>query len=459
MGKIREFVAHQSPQTRELIGFIAALLPIGFRYGQDFSRTSGLIDRARKDVQWGRAERERLLRRTLELSTRAEFYASRTAYDNLKSINDPFGCLYSLPVLDRESLSKEPELFLVTDRNKVDLVSTSGSSGKPALFYLDKQRGASEWSYVCDSWRSSGYKLGDWRAVLRGVDIGQSRGLVSLKSRSTNEMLYSAFNLSEAVTSDFWTDIDKRKIQYVHGYPSALAQIAQAALTSGSRHRFSVSGIFPVSESVLPAQMELFERAFPNAKVLPFYGLSERVAFAEFDEHIDGYRFYPFYGLVEILDDNGQPVSPGERGRIVATSLKMVGAPLLRYDTGDRATFVENDEYGNPIIANLRGKRAQEHLVSRDGALISTSALNLHSKSYEGVFAYRFVQSTRGQVELLVVLEKSSSSSVAKRLAEEFQSKCGEGIDFTPLVVDSLPPTVNGKIRLIDQKIPGVPKE
>lgn len=41
--------------------------------------------------------------------------------------------------------------------------------------------------------------------------------------------------------------------------------------------------------------------------------------------------------IVEILDENNQPVAVGEQGRVVATDLHNFASPMIRYDTGDWA--------------------------------------------------------------------------------------------------------------------------
>jgi phenylacetate-CoA ligase len=52
-----------------------------------------------------------------------------------------------------------------------------------------------------------------------------------------------------------------------------------------------------------------------------------------------GGHYHPELITVEILDDNGNPVSPGEFGEVVVTPLQVTGMPLLRYCTGDIATY------------------------------------------------------------------------------------------------------------------------
>ena len=47
--------------------------------------------------------------------------------------------------------------------------------------------------------------------------------------------------------------------------------------------------------------------------------------------------------VVEILDDDGMPVSPGEEGDVVVTSLYSMAMPLLRYRLADRAILVQSE--------------------------------------------------------------------------------------------------------------------
>ena len=39
--------------------------------------------------------------------------------------------------------------------------------------------------------------------------------------------------------------------------------------------------------------------------------------------------------IVELLDENNQPVAPGKPGEVTITTLGVEGMPLLRYKTGD----------------------------------------------------------------------------------------------------------------------------
>ncbi|MEJ2200435.1 MAG: AMP-binding protein [Desulfuromonadaceae bacterium] len=54
-----------------------------------------------------------------------------------------------------------------------------------------------------------------------------------------------------------------------------------------------------------------------------------------------GGHSHPDLVLVEVLDEAGRPLPPGEAGEVVATPLQVSGMPLLRYQTGDIAMLYE----------------------------------------------------------------------------------------------------------------------
>jgi len=47
--------------------------------------------------------------------------------------------------------------------------------------------------------------------------------------------------------------------------------------------------------------------------------------------------------LVELVDDDGTPVPPGEEGRVVVTPFYGYATPLIRYDLGDRVEVTPHE--------------------------------------------------------------------------------------------------------------------
>lgn len=59
--------------------------------------------------------------------------------------------------------------------------------------------------------------------------------------------------------------------------------------------------------------------------------------------------------IVEVLDEHGQQVAPGERGRVAVTALSSDAAPLIRYACGDTARYLgQSSEYANfPLLDDI----------------------------------------------------------------------------------------------------------
>ncbi|HEV3049244.1 MAG TPA: hypothetical protein VGX50_03005, partial [Longimicrobium sp.] len=112
-------------------------------------------------------------------------------------------------------------------------------------------------------------------------------------------------------------------------------------------------------ETLSEAQSALFRRAF-GVPLLNYYGGREMGALAYQPApgaSLDVLRPWLF---VEVLDDRGRHVGPGETGRLVWTSTVGRGTPFLRYDVGDLGTYGpdDRDESGVRRLAALHGRRA-----------------------------------------------------------------------------------------------------
>src|SRR5690606_26971168 len=111
----------------------------------------------------------------------------------------------------------------------------------------------------------------------------------------------------------------------------------------GRTPRAGIKGILPISEPLYDHQRSLIRDVLGDVAFSPFYGLSEKAAFAAEVPGEEGlYEFNPLYGATELLDEKDVPVTePGREGRIVGTGFLSSGMPFIRYDTGDFGKLVE----------------------------------------------------------------------------------------------------------------------
>lgn len=453
---LRETIAHLPPEQRERIAGLARYVPAGIRFGPVFRQTQRNIRKAWTVPSWGREERDRRLQSLLDAAAGTDHYGSAAGYEALHETTvPPMERLNRLPILTREAVTEHSSRMLTVPESQLERVATSGTSGEPIVFWLDRSRGASEWAYVLSAWeRRTGYRADNWRLRLRGAEL--PGGADWFVQGSTGEVVLRVQALRPELIREHWQLASQRGIQYLHGLPSAIAYLGRLVETElpddDWRHR--IRGVFAVSEELTEAQLEILQRVFPQARVANFYGLSERTAFAVMDDAGD-FHPEPLYGVVELVDEQGRAVEVGARGRIITTGLRLTGQPFLRYDTGDSALRTGTDPWGQPIFREIRSRRGREGLICSDGSFLPVSSLGIHGAVALSARRFRFRQSERGRAVLLVEPSSGIADAQVKELHRVVEAAVGDRIELELKVVERLETPANGKERLVDQQIPG----
>ena len=453
---LRETIAHLPPEQRERIAGFARHVPAGVRFGPVFRQTQREIRKAWTVPSWGREERDRRLQSLLDAAAGTDYYGSAAGYEALhETTMPPMERLSRLPILPREAVTEHSSGMLTVPEAQLERVATSGTSGEPIVFWLDRSRGASEWAYVLSAWaRRTGYQADDWRLRLRGAEL--PGGADWFVQGSTGEVVLRVQALRPELIREHWQLASQRGIQYLHGLPSAIAYLARLVETElpddDWRHR--IRGILAVSEELTEAQLEILHRVFPQARVANFYGLSERTAFAVMDDDGD-FHPEPLYGVVELVDEQGQAVEVGARGRIIATGLRLTGQPFLRYDTGDSALRTGTDPWGQPIFREIRSRRRREGLIRNDGSFLPAAIFGMHTMEVLAARKFGFRQHEPGKATFLVEPVTGATDAQIQELHRAMAAVIGDRITLELEVVDRLEVPANGKERLVDQQIPG----
>lgn len=449
--------------ARAQLGRVLQFLPARYRFGGTYRAWRERIDESRRDParlkEMQDAARVAILSEAFEKSP----YYRSTLTDLFGPNFDPSraadpGVWSQLPILSPETVADMREALATRPISELDNGSTGGTSGKPVRFFLDRTRSPIEYAFVFDAWARAGYRAGDWRAVFRGVEITDAGGTAIERDPGLAELRFSVFNLTDETMTRFFEAIRREKIVYLHGYPSAIGMFASFLMRAGIGPMTEIAGIFLMGERLYPNYRASIEAAFPNATLVPFFGLSEKCAFAvEAPSQPDVYDFEPLYGFTELLDRNNQPIrTPGQRGRLVTTGLIFKGMPFIRYDTRDEATLIAAPSAGNGWrlrVERIVPRRGHEFLVSHEGGLIPILALVVFGDEMNGIEEFQFYQDTPGKAVMRVVARKDATDEVAARFEALMQRKTGGKIDLSVEYVDALPPSPRAKRRFIDQRL------
>lgn len=447
-------------KTRSRIGTFLKFLPARYRYGATYVAWRKTLKQTRGNAVTIRALQDEariaIVREAFEKSPhyRAMLTKEFGASFDPASVLDP--AIWSrIPLLSPDTVSDLREALCTRPSAELDSGSTGGTSGKPVRFFLDRGRSPIEYAFVFDAWSRVGYREGDWRAVFRGVEVLEA---AVEKDPALAELRFSIFNLTDEIMQRFKREIEDAGIVYLHGYPSAIGMFASFLMRTGLGPMPQIRAVMLMGERLYPNYRAAIEAAFPNAELVPFFGLSEKCAFAvEVSGKPDTYDFEPLYGFTELLDENNRPVTQkGQRGRLVSTGLLFKGMPFIRYDTRDEATLIEAPSAENGWrlrVERIVPRRGHEFLVSRDGKLIPILALLVFGKEMDDIREFQFVQEKPGEALLKIARPKDGSMPDVQPFIDLVSRKSNGLVTITCEIVDALPTSPRAKRRFIDQRL------
>jgi phenylacetate-CoA ligase len=464
LDRARGAYVRSPPFVRRGLRPLMGLVPAKLKFGRTYSRWRQDIARASADPAFAAARHLASLRALLSKAhAGSPFYRDLidAAFDGRFDPNTITPAdLGRLPILDKAALRAAGEDALAVPSASVDWAETSGSNAEaPFGFYLDKDRSAREMAFVYDVWSRVGFTESDARVCLRGFGLDPNGRNIHDWDPALRELRLSVFPMTIQDAALYLDLIDARGVQFIYGYASAIELFCRQMQVLGRAPRRPIKGIMPISEPVFDHQRRVISEALGNPPFACFYGLSEKALFAaEVPETPGVYEFDPLYGLAELVDDKGEPVTkPGREGRLIGTGFLSTGMPFIRYETGDFARLVQLPTPGNGQrlrVSDLTPRRKPNFLIARDGTRVVTTDLTpASSQSLEGIAEFQFYQDEPGEVLIRYVLDAAGGPGDAERLAAELNQRCHGRLRFQLQPVARIAAGRNGKRAFIDQRL------
>lgn len=244
------------------------------------------------------------------------------------------------------------------------------------------------------------------------------------------------------------------------GYPGVLSEVAQEASPAALqqiRPRLTVTS----GEVLTPSVRQLLLTAFA-APVTTTYASTEFFWMGGECAQTGALHLLDDSLVLEVVDDDGRPVLPGQTGNVVATSLHSFAQPFIRYRIGDVAVQgrapmggAHGCSCGSPFstLAAVQG-RALDYLVLPSGSKIHSYTLSLPLRDNAPFLQrYQIVQEAPDHFRLRIACWREPEAQELVTLRGALTAVLGPDprIDFE--LMDHLPREESGKFRLVVCKV------
>jgi phenylacetate-CoA ligase len=376
------------------------------------------------------------------------FYKSLLNQEFIKDWN-------SVPVMTKRDLQRPliERLSNGYSLNSVYVNKTSGSSGDPFVFAKDRWAHALTWAVIMD--RFSWYNI-DFNKSLQARFYGIPLDLKEyykerFKDFFSHRFRFSVFDLSNDAFEKCLKKFSSTPFIYVNGYTSPIVQFAKFLRDKNVILKNvcpSLTVCVVTSEMLFEDDKSLMERQF-GIPVINEYGASELDLIA-FQNPNDDFQLNSETLYVEILDANDKPVTLGQEGRIVITSLYNRAHPFIRYDIGDIGVMSEHSTVKRPILKKLIG-RTNDIAILPSGKKAAGLTFYYITKSIieddGNVKEFIIEQFSKTLFKITYVSGNPLSNVKINRIKKEMENYLESGIDITFERKDKIERSKSGKLK------------
>lgn len=373
--------------------------------------------------------------------------------------------LQAIPLTSKHDLQESPDDFLCCPKSEIiDFVTTSGTLGDPVTFGLtenDLQRLAYNES---SSFSMVGLSKNDIIQLMTTIDRRFMAGLAYFMG--ARELGCGIVRVGNGIPEFQWDTINRIKPTVCMVVPSFLTKLIEyAEKNSIDYHNSSLKKAICIGEALRKSSGEFtklglkINEKWPELELFSTYASTEmQSSFTECNIH-DGCHIPIDLIIVEILDENGQPVPEGQPGEVTITTIGVEGMPLLRFRTGDICIMdTKPCDCGrnSARLSSVIGRKGQ--MIKYKGTTLFPPALFDVLDNIQGIENYviELYTNSLGTDQILVKIGSTNNSlAFEKQIKDAFRSRVRVAPDivFSPIELiahQQLPPMSRKIIKFFD---------
>lgn len=377
----------------------------------------------------------------------------KSGWFDLKSLDD----LNNLPLLSKTDVN-EQGLYLY-DRNyhsrPTTLNASGGSTGVPTKILQDEPYLIADEACLL--------QLKNWRNVdpydseifIWGAQRDTFEGKKPLSSYLgdflRNRIVLNCFNMSEEDIKNYIKLLNQHQPAMIRAYADAIYQIARYARENNLKV-VPQKVIHTGAGNLFDYMRKEIETVF-SCKVFNQYGGREVGHIASECKAHDGLHVFMEHNIVEILDDNHQPVPDGVEGEIIVTNLNNYSMPLIRYRVGDRGIFKSYQ----PCACGCKYPKLKE-VTGRVGDIFRTISGQAVSPTFfahligvvanqKSINTYQVIQKQLDLIVLRIVPTENYSTTDIDFIKSKILDLFGNKTKIEIEIVKKIEKTTSGKYR------------
>lgn len=332
---------------------------------------------------------------------------------------------------------------------------TSGSTGQPLQTLHDNRV-----PNIALAWRMyRWWGIEPWDNLARAGRWGFGKK-EELKNRiswwPSRQVYLDAMLFDDTAMRAFHTAIRDTKPRFLEGYVGAMVEFADFLRAN----ELTIPGVRAVATTAAPLTSSVrghLTRTF-DAPVYDEYRGSEVNWLAGECSAASGMHIFSDARIIEILDDDGQPVAPGAQGNVAVTDLTNRVFPVIRYLNGDRGSLRTGPcscGLPFPLMDNPAG-RATDVVRTPSGKSINHGISGLFAPAADAVKLFQLHQAADFSIRLLIVpSEQETARDDIERIVEGLRARLDHEVPVEIEYVTELP-SARGKLQYIfSEAVPG----
>ena len=359
----------------------------------------------------------------------------------------------SIPVLERDQLIDAKDKLVnkrpLKGHEQLHKITSSGSTGVPVTAY-----GTPITRMFWDAFtlRDHLWQKRDLSGKLVSIRPEGGEPGKPLQAKNWGSGTSMAYETGPAAMLNSRTDVAEQLVWlkqqnpgYLLSLPSNLNELAKLCIEKGISLP-KLKQIRTYGELLTDAIRERCQQAW-DVEIVDAYSAQEVGYIAMQCPEQGNYHIQSESLLVEVLDENDQPCSPGQSGRVVVTTLLNFGAPLIRYALGDYAQLGEPCACGRglPVLNKILGR--QRNMMRTPDGRVHWPSFPSSYWSLEKIKQMQLVQQAPDQLLIRLVVSEILNDKEEEKLRRLFVERFQYEFTFEFEYLDAIPRSSGGKFE------------